>query len=86
MLFLTYSTASSSHPVRGAWIEIISLLLVLKLSKSHPVRGAWIEITRHLSSVWRVMSHPVRGAWIEISRIGSLYSSHSVASRKGCVD
>ena len=33
-----------SHPVRGAWIEIISEAKQCIQKWSHPVRGAWIEI------------------------------------------
>ena len=34
-----------SHPVRGAWIEIITLWYIeVDHLMSHPVRGAWIEI------------------------------------------
>ena len=34
-----------SHPVRGAWIEIVDLDVSIHLNAgSHPVRGAWIEI------------------------------------------
>ena len=33
-----------SHPVRGAWIEIMSTVDGTVSTKSHPVRGAWIEI------------------------------------------
>ena len=34
-----------SHPARGAWIEILNLLLFQWLPYwSHPARGAWIEI------------------------------------------
>ena len=36
---------TTSHPVRGAWIEILALNLIgSKPQESHPVRGAWIEI------------------------------------------
>ena len=34
-----------SHPVRGAWIEIMLLAPVISLIRSHPVRGAWIEMS-----------------------------------------
>ena len=35
----------TSHPVRGAWIEIFFLVdPPLAAVSSHPVRGAWIEI------------------------------------------
>ena len=37
---------TSSHPVRGAWIEISAYALVLSGNPSLPVRGAWIEIHR----------------------------------------
>ena len=34
-----------SHPVRGAWIEIMHKMSQLYgIPLSHPVRGAWIEI------------------------------------------
>ena len=58
----------TSHPARGAWIEIQRYCLqFLRYFRSHPARGAWIEI----SSAWLAMllisaSHPARGAWIEI--------------------
>ena len=35
-----------SHPVRGAWIEIVRVRFPFKLRWSHPVRGAWIEIVQ----------------------------------------
>ena len=36
---------SASHPVRGAWIEILDVLEIrVNGFVSHPVRGAWIEI------------------------------------------
>ena len=58
---------TTSHPARGAWIEIHLLLLRIKLLGSHPARGAWIEISeawlRHHQAR---ESHPARGAWIEI--------------------
>ena len=34
----------TSHPVRGAWIEIGLCSAAVGLPLSHPVRGAWIEI------------------------------------------
>ena len=33
-----------SHPVRGAWIEMIRKSRNRCCSQSHPVRGAWIEM------------------------------------------
>ena len=34
----------TSLPVRGAWIEIAVLVLIVRDVLSLPVRGAWIEI------------------------------------------
>ena len=40
----------TSHPSRGAWIEIsISAFIKRAISRSHPSRGAWIEI--HMSGL-----------------------------------
>ena len=36
--------AISSHPVWGAWIEILCMYLKVTPNQSHPVWGAWIEI------------------------------------------
>ena len=33
-----------SHPVRGAWVEIVAIIETDKYGVSHPVRGAWVEI------------------------------------------
>ena len=35
---------AKSHPVRGAWIEIMYYIYNIDVVRSHPVRGAWIEI------------------------------------------
>ena len=46
-----------SHPTRGAWIEIICLVVVgFGLFGSHPTRGAWIEIRPDL---WCTTTTPV---------------------------
>ena len=37
----------TSHPVRGAWIEIGLCSAAVGLPLSHPVRGAWIEIQEY---------------------------------------
>ena len=37
--------ALQSHPLRGAWIEILMALTPMSApARSHPSRGAWIEI------------------------------------------
>ena len=33
-----------SHPVRGAWVEIIMFYTSIAKLSSHPVRGAWVEM------------------------------------------
>ena len=41
-----------SHPVRGAWIEILFAEQPdIVVEPSHPVRGAWIEISELLRIV-----------------------------------
>ena len=37
-------TCSVSRPARGAWVEMLLLLLGLKTRLSRPARGAWVEI------------------------------------------
>ena len=37
----------TSHPVRGAWIEISTSSGIMRFFRSHPVRGAWIEIQEY---------------------------------------
>ena len=56
----------SSHPARGAWIEITCAFRSRDIVWSHPARGAWIEIEAGRWSAPRRSSHPARGAWIEI--------------------
>ena len=56
----------ASLPVRGAWIEMPTVIVVLSASMSLPVRGAWIEICRYRVKAVNNGSLPVRGAWIEI--------------------
>ena len=42
----------SSHPARGAWIEIVVRINKMLLNiQSHPARGAWIEMSRVSVSV-----------------------------------
>ena len=77
----------SSLPVRGAWIEIMILLLgISRDDLSLPVRGAWIEMDSTDIEQLTKRSLPVRGAWIEISMFPSNYRSRRVAPRAGSVD
>ncbi len=41
----------SSHPSRGAWIEMRYMSRVTCFESSHPSRGAWIEIYSSLFNV-----------------------------------
>ena len=75
-----------SLPVRGAWIEIKSRLLVFRMLVSLPVRGAWIEIQGVRLSVRPCESLPVRGAWIEIMTYFLPIMLLIVAPRAGSVD
>ena len=75
-----------SLPVRGAWIEITLILLVVIFELSLPVRGAWIEIQIVDSSIKIFESLPVRGAWIEISPSFGKKTACPVAPRAGSVD
>ena len=38
--------AMTSHPARGAWIEIEAACKSVFCVGSHPARGAWIEMLR----------------------------------------
>ena len=38
------SKAKASHPVRGAWIEMVDTPTRCMFRPSHPARGAWIEM------------------------------------------
>ena len=58
-----------SHPVRGAWIEIVRPLPVLvpRLRRTPSgVRG--LKCGLYSAAICSETSHPVRGAWIEILR------------------
>ncbi len=61
------NATSSSHPTRGAWIEMaIDPSGGTPSSSSHPTRGAWIEMAQKRFIDYAAKSHPTRGAWIEI--------------------
>ena len=62
---------TQSLPVRGAWIEIVSVHILGGQDESLPVRGAWIEIASIASPCPNRPSLPVRGAWIEMGAVGS---------------
>ena len=75
-----------SHPARGAWIEILAVLISVARAASHPARGAWIEILAGRTKTNMEQSHPARGAWIEMVWLRLRMVKLSVAPRKGCVD
>ena len=52
----------TSHPTRGAWIEIIDMLRARSYTESHPTRGAWIEmVCLGLSSIILLTVAPYPG-------------------------
>ena len=58
---------SRSRPARGAWVEILSLRLVISLFlPSRPARGAWVEIDLQRRLQRAGESRPARGAWVEM--------------------
>ena len=76
----------TSHPVRGAWIEMSPAPKWTVMKRSHPVRGAWIEISPRWQIKNQDWSHPVRGAWIEMYLLYCGCVVFKVAPREGCVD
>ena len=51
----------TSHPSRGAWIEIISCAKNSSVGTSHPSRGAWIEISRSVAICLSRLVAPLTG-------------------------
>ena len=56
----------SSLPSRGAWIEMMLVMLRVSQCLSLPSRGAWIEIRCNTRRRALAGSLPSRGAWIEM--------------------
>ena len=53
-------------PLVGAWIEIITIGVLIDCQKVAPLVGAWIEMsTMCVKSQYRCVA-PLVGAWIEI--------------------
>ena len=76
----------TSHPSRGAWIEIGIWHVRNNRTPSHPSRGAWIEIAIPHTARRSRNSHPSRGTWIEIECIGGCWWAGWFAPLTGCVD
>ena len=53
---------SKSLPVRGAWIEIVSVPWIDVASMSLPVRGAWIEISASAAMPAKISVAPRKGS------------------------
>ena len=53
-------------PFAGAWIEILSKILVTPLLFVAPFAGAWIEMLMSLKYPYVALVAPFAGAWIEI--------------------
>ena len=77
-----------SRPARGAWIEILRILLLSILIKSrapHGARGLKFYLIR--GSERTRQSRPARGAWIEIIGLTVIrVITKHVAPRTGRVD
>ena len=52
---------NKSHPVRGAWIEMVLLEQLAIDLESHPVRGAWIEMPCSHCSITSATVAPRQG-------------------------
>ena len=76
-----------SLPVRGAWIEIICLMLERILSASRsPCGERGLKSIQGSAHKERERSLPVRGAWIEIKNAAQTGKELMVAPRAGSVD
>ena len=82
-IILDNQVIQMSLPMRGAWIEIPSLLLSDRFFRSLPMRGAWIEIGQGRPRLSKHPSLPMRGAWIEITNT-ALISFGTVKCRSPC--
>ena len=72
--------------MRGAWIEIWSLVEEATGAVSLPMRGAWIEIRKVGKQNEEALSLPMRGAWIEIHYTYLSPHRKGVAPHAGSVD
>ena len=57
---------AKSHSAWSAWIEILTLWVMLTKNLSHSAWSAWIEMTGLDKIALRTMSHSAWSAWIEI--------------------
>ena len=72
-------------PFAGVWIEIISILKVLK-DVVAPFAGVWIEIKQELQIKADVEVAPFAGVWIEIECSARIYIEYCSRTLRGCVD
>ena len=79
--------AIESHPVRGAWIEIILDIAQMKKSVCRTPSGVrGLKFIPGVNTHEHLASHPVRGAWIEMAIADNNARQGDVAPRQGCVD
>ena len=79
--------SDKSHPARGAWIEIFSVLPFTSTAKSRTPQGVrGLKLSGSWGHLHNDKSHPARGAWIEMLRSAIIPIAVLVAPRKGCVD
>ena len=68
--------ARASHPVRGAWNEIIlSNKVHILHTRRTPSGVRGLKLSSRDDTEIAGQSHPVRGAWIEISFMPPLWGS-----------
>ena len=84
MAFAHSSAFQSTHPVRGATLQLEVLHVVHIFQSTHPVRGATHPQSAWIAGVEFQSTHPVRGA----TQRGHLYCpTHNIsihAPREGC--
>ena len=87
MPFLLSSASRASHPIRGAWIEMVSYATPTygQISRTpYGVRG--LKFDGGVSVLGVSQSHPIRGAWIEMPKMCVKPRKSRVAPHTGCVD
>ena len=58
---VAFASQITSHPARGAWIEIRLKEYGIWNMRSHPARGAWIEISILIASQLLSVVAPRKG-------------------------
>ena len=76
-----------SLPIRGAWIEMPTGVLVVGLDESLPIRGAWIEMRHQSSSNLRYDSRSPSGErglkYVIHSEVRTIWKRRSPSGERG---